>query len=130
MKKIVFVLLIVFLLTSCGTPKVQTFETYFNESGMVEIEKLVIQDGSTGYSKTTTDSQQIEQLLNLIKPIQVIPEKNQEDRTGWRYMITLFQDEKLYSFTLNKIEEIYYHTKQDIHPIVDEYYKALDIEGK
>lgn len=56
------------------------------------------------------------------------PQENQEKRDGWRYGITLMDGEKEFKFTLSQIENTYYDSKPDIHPIVDNYYKQLVIE--
>ena len=129
MKKLLIILTTI-LLTACSAPKVQTFEKYFTNAGMTNVEELIIQDGSTGYTKTTDDPQHIDALLSELKSIEVIPDDNQEARDGWRYGITLVQGEKRYSFALNSIEDIYYHTEPDLHPFVDSFYQNLDVEEK
>ena len=129
MKKLILILSVI-LLTAYSAPKVQTFKKYFTDAWMTNVEELIIQDGSTGYTKTTDDPQHIDALLSELKPIQVIPDDNQEARNGWRYGITLVQGEKRYSFALNSIEGIYYHTEPDFHPFVDAFYQNLDVEEK
>ena len=129
MKKLVFILTAL-LLTACSAPKVQTFEKYFTDAGITEVDELIIQDGSTGYTKTTDDPQHIDAFLSELNPIEVIPDDNQEARNGWRYGITLVQGEKRYLFTLNSIEDMYYHTEPDLHPFVDVFYNNLDVEEK
>ena len=118
MKKLIIILTAI-LLIACSAPKVQTFEKYFTDAGITKVDQLIIQDGSTGYTKTTGDPQHITALLRELNPMEVIPDENQEARSGWRYGITLVQGEKRYSFALNSIEDIYDHTNPDIHPFVD-----------
>lgn len=129
MKKLI-IILITMLLTACSAPKVQTFEHYFTDAGITKVDELIIQDGSTGFTKTTDNPQHIDAFLSELKPMEVIPDDNQEARDGWRYGITLMQGEKRYSFTLNSIEDMYYHTEPDLHLFVDTFYQNLDVEEK
>lgn len=75
---IVFSLFIV--LAGCGL-ETKTL-TEFYEKDLNDVTKLVIVDGSTGSKKTITDKDKIEELLNEMKDIKFIPDKNQEKRTG------------------------------------------------
>ncbi|MFJ7730783.1 hypothetical protein ACIQXF_02695 [Lysinibacillus sp. NPDC097231] len=64
-----------------------------------------------------------------IKNIQFIPEENQVDRSGFRYSIALYQDEKItFSFSLNEVNGNYYYTEPDIYPIIDDFYESLEVE--
>jgi hypothetical protein len=100
----------------------------FYEKNLDDVTKLVIRDGSTGAQKTVTEKGVIEEFLAKIKDIKFIPEKNQETRVGWRYSITLFQDEEeTLKFELTKVEGNYYYTEPDIFPIVDDFYKNLNV---
>ncbi|MBG9455675.1 hypothetical protein ABE61_16795 [Lysinibacillus sphaericus] len=132
MKKSMFRILfvILFLLSACTNAKTQTLEKFYKDAKIETVDKAIIQDGSTGYSKTITKQEQIGELLNLIKDIEFTPLDNQEERTGWRYGIALFDGEKEIIFTLSEIDDIYYDSKPDIYPIVENYYKQLDIEEK
>lgn len=113
--------------TGCGL-ETKTIPEFY-EKNLDEITKIVIVDGSTGYKKTITDSLVIKEFLDKIKDIKFIPEKNQEDRVGWRYSITLFEDKvETFQFGLTQVNEHYYYTNPDIHPIVDDFYKSLDIK--
>ena len=129
MKKSLFLNLLVslFLLAACNNGKTQSLEAFYHDAKIEEVDKVIIQDGSTGASKTITEQQQIDEFLSLIKDIQFTPQDNQEERSGWRYGISLFDGEKEFKFTLNHIDDTYYDSNPDIHPIVDNYYKQLDI---
>ncbi|MGE7675052.1 hypothetical protein ACQKMV_15965 [Lysinibacillus sp. NPDC094403] len=129
MKKSMFLILFVFLvlLSACSNEKKQSLEEFFKDAKIINVDKIIIQDGSTGYSKTITKQEQIGEFLNLIKDIEFTPQDNQEERVGWRYGIALFDGEKEIKFTLNKIDNTYYDSNPDIHPIVENYYKQLNI---
>lgn len=126
-KSAVLLYLIMLITTGCGL-ETKTIPEFY-EKNLDEITKIVIVDGSTGYKKTITDSLVIKEFLDKIKDIKFIPEKNQEDRVGWRYSITFFQDKvETFQFGLTQVNEHYYYTNPDIHPIVDDFYKSLDIK--
>ncbi|MFD2804845.1 hypothetical protein ACFSYB_08250 [Litchfieldia salsa] len=101
----------------------------FYEKDLQNVTKIVIVDGSTGYKKTIADHAVIEEFLGKVKDIKFIPEDNQEARDGWRYSITLSQDDEYtFQFELTTVNDTYYYTEPDIHPIVDHFYKAVDVK--
>lgn len=124
-----FLILFVFLvlLSACTVLKTQTLEEFYRDAKIEKVDKVIIQDGSTGYSKTIVEQEQIDEFLNLIKDIKFTPQENQEERIGWRYGIALFDGKKEFKFTLDEIDNTYYDSNPDIHPIVENYYKQLDV---
>lgn len=120
-------LICLLLLSACSNGKTQSLEGFYKDAKIENVDKVIIQDGSTGYSKTIANQEQIDEFLNLIKEIEYTPQDNQEKREGWRYGITLFDGEKEFEFTLNQIDSTYYDSNPDIHPIVDRYYKQIEI---
>ena len=119
----------ILILSACtnGNGKTQSLEEFYKDEKMEHIETVVIQDGSTGASKTIINHEQIDEFLALVNEIEFTPQENQEKRDGWRYGLTLFDGEKEFKFTLEHINNTYYDSNPDIHPIVDTYYKQLDI---
>ena len=124
---LVLVLIVSCLLTACSA-KTQSLEAFYTEDGIESVDKIVIADGSTGYIKTLTDVKQINEFLGLIKDIEFSPQDNQEKRDGFLYSITLYDGEAQFNFSLNQIDDTYYNTEPDIYPIVDGYYKRLEID--
>ncbi|WP_075617920.1 hypothetical protein [Paenisporosarcina indica] len=117
---------IAFALVGCGL-ETKTLPQFY-EKDLADVTKIVIVDGSTGYKKTVTENEIIKEFLGEIKDIKFIPEENQEKRVGWRYSITVFQDdEQTFQFGLNEVNENYYYTEPDIHPIVDNFYEHLEV---
>ncbi len=114
-------------LTACST-KTQSLEAFYTEDGIKDVDEIVILDGSTGYIKTLKDVEQINEFLALIKDIEFSPQDNQEKRDGFLYSITLYDREAQFNFSLNQIGDTYYNTEPDIYPIVDGYYKSLEID--
>ncbi|WP_019415360.1 hypothetical protein [Paenisporosarcina sp. TG20] len=126
LKVLVGLLLVSSLFAGCGL-ETKTLPEFY-ERDLDDVNKIVIIDGSTGDRKTIIDNVVINEFLSEIKDIKFIPEKNQEGRVGWRYSITLFHDEQTFQFGLTQINEDYYYTEPDIHPIVDNFYRDLDVE--
>jgi hypothetical protein len=121
------ILLFFLVLTGCSLESKTLSEFY--EEDQKDVTKIELFDGSTGYKKVITDKNVVEDFLGMISDIKFKPEENQEDRVGFRYAITLFQEEeKTFSFTLNQVNDDYYYTEPDIHPIVDDFYKSLDVQ--
>ena len=129
MKKTLFLLALLSLLvmSACSNNKPQSLEEFYINAKIENIDKVIIQDGSTGASKTITSQEQIDEFLSFIKEIEFTPQENQEQREGWRYGIILFEGEEVFKFTLSEINETYYDSNPDIFPIVDSYYKQLEI---
>jgi len=101
-------------------------EFYTKDLG--DVTKIVIVKGSTGNKKTIVEKAVIEEFLTKMKEIKFIPEENQEERKGWSYSIRLYKDaEKTFQFELTKVNGNYYYTKPDIYPIVDYFYKNLNV---
>lgn len=130
MKKSLFLLLLfsLLLVSACTNGKTQSLEEFYKDAKIESVDKVIIQDGSTGASKTITQQEQINEFLSLIKDIEFSPQDNQEKRVGWRYGITLFDDEKEFKFTLSEIADTYYDSNPDIYPIIEDYYKQLKID--
>lgn len=131
MKKTFFMKLFVtlLLLSACtnesNNGKTQSLEAFYKEANIEHVDQVIIQDGSTGASKTITKQEDINEFLSLVKEITFTPQDNQEERVGWLYSITLFDGQKEFKFTLNHIDNTYYDTSPDIYPIVENYYKQL-----
>ncbi|MFJ8102509.1 hypothetical protein [Lysinibacillus sp. NPDC096212] len=129
MKRFLFLILLVslYLVSACTNGKTQSLEAFYKDAKIESIDKVIIQDGSTGASKTITKQDQINEFISLIKDIKFTPQDNQEKRVGWRYGITLFDSERKFYFTLSEIDNTYYDSNPDIYPIVENYYKQLEI---
>ncbi|WP_391117235.1 hypothetical protein [Psychrobacillus sp. L3] len=118
---------IMFTLVGCAL-KTETLPEFY-EKDLDDVTKIVIVDGSTGYKKIMIDKVIIQEFLSEIKDINFIPEENQEQREGWRYSITLFQDdEQTFQFGITHVNKNYYYTEPDMLPIVDKFYENLDVQ--
>jgi len=129
MKYFLLLASILCLLSACDNEKshTQTLEAFYEEKGLTEIDKIVLQDGSNGETKTLQDAEQIEEFLSLIKDIEYTPSENQNGMVGWRYRIRLFDQLNEFDFTLSEIDGVYYNSEPDIYPIVGEYYQNIEV---
>lgn len=102
MKKYLFFLSLVslFVVSACTNGKTQSLEGFYKDAGIENIDKVIIQDGSTGASKVITEQKQIDEFIPLIKDIEFTPQDNQEDRSGWRYGVALLDGDQEFKFTL------------------------------
>ena len=116
------------ILSACTDTKgkTQTLQQFYKDANIENIDKVIIQHGS-GVSKTITNQEQIDAFLVLINEIVFTPQEDQEGGVGWAYRITLSDGTKEFDFTLNHINDTYYDSNPEIFPIVDNYYKQLDI---
>ncbi|GHI00664.1 hypothetical protein [Neobacillus kokaensis] len=122
-KLIFFVYFLLLIVAGCQMLDSKTL-TQFYEKELNSVSKIIIVDGNTGYRKTITDKELIDDFLNKIKDIKFIPDENQEQRDGFNYSITLFDEEKeTFQFGLTQVNDTYYHTEHEIYPIVDQFYK-------
>ena len=125
------VLVSLFVLPGCTegskNGKTKTLETFYQDQKIDNIDQIIIQDGSTGASKMITKQPEIEEFLSLIRDVKFTPQDNQEERVGWRYGITLIDGDCEFTFSLHHIDNTYYDSNPDIFPIVDNYYKQLDL---
>ena len=116
------------ILSACADTKgkTQSLKEFYKDANIEHVDKVIIQHGS-GVSKTITNQEQIEAFLALINEIVFTPKENQEGYVGWAYRIALSDGEKEFKFTLGHINDTYYDSNPDIYPIVDNYYKELEI---
>ena len=130
MKRFLFLIVLLCLLvtSACSNTKTKSLEEIYKDSEIEELDKVILQDGTTGASKTISEQSEITKFLSLIKDIAFTPQANQEKGVGWRYRITLDDGDKEFKFTTNKIGDTYYDSNPDILPIVDDYYKQSKID--
>lgn len=116
MKK-VLILLLMIIVCGCQSTSENSNPNQLNSISLTKIypgdlsnvNKVELLDGSTGERKTIVDERIVQEWLNKIKEIELIPEDNQEQRTGYTFGITLFENEKnIFGFIPNEINNVYY----------------------
>lgn len=117
-------LILVLLITGCNL-ETKTFAEFY-EKDLRDVSEIVIVDGNTGEDKRITDKDEIDSFLNKIRNIKFIPEENQEERDGFNYSISLFENnERTFQFGPTQVNENYYYTEPDIHPIINDFNEEL-----
>lgn len=125
-KRLTSLFLCIILLTSCEETEDQSLKGFYKKD-LGDVTQIEITDGSTGYQKTVSDPTFIQNFLEEIQNVQFIRAENQEEKEGFTYSITLSQEAYTFSFALNYVNDRYYYTEPDLYPIVDLYYKNLNI---
>ena len=128
--RLLFILLVL-LLSGCGGGlETKTIEEFY-EKDLTDVSKITIVDGNTGYEVTTIHNKKIQDFIDEIKNIKFIPDEDQGKRDGFRYSITLFEnDEQTLQFGTTEINGNYYHTDPDITSIVDGFFTTTELEKK
>ena len=76
----------------------------------------------------TEEKKGIDDFLNSIKDIQRIPDENQGPKSGFHYAITLYQDgEDSFTFGPTHVNDHYYDTEPNMLPIMDDFYRNLEV---
>ncbi|MGZ7440466.1 hypothetical protein [Paenibacillus sp. TH7-28] len=89
---------------------------------ILQVDKVILVDGSTGARRAIEDRQQITEWISRMKDIELTPDENQEDRTGFMFGISLYEgEEKKLGFIPNLIQGVYYKP----NPEFEGYIKAL-----
>lgn len=57
------------MLSACNGAKTQSLEEFFKDSKIENVDKIIIQDGTTGGSESITEQEQINEFLTLLKDI-------------------------------------------------------------
>lgn len=127
--QVFLVICTLFVLSACTNTKVKTLEEFYTDAKIEQVNQVTIQDGATGEEKTITEQEQVNEFMSLIKDIEFTPQKDQAERVGWNYQITLFDfiNETEFTFAMDKIGDTYYDYYPNIVRIVDQYY--LDLES-
>ena len=60
------------IMSACTGAKTQSLEDFYKDEKIGNIDKVIIQDGSTGASKAITEQKQIDEFLSLTKDIKFI----------------------------------------------------------
>lgn len=74
MKKFIFLIftLNVGILSACTDEKTQSLEGFYEDADIEMVDRVIIQDGTTGASKSITDQERIDEFLSLIKDIEFL----------------------------------------------------------
>ena len=114
------------LLGGCSNYDEKTIEQVLEKGDFMNIEEIIITNGSTGEIKTITDETQIDELLSLINDITLYKDPNQEARDGFLYSLLFKEDSKKLSISNNMVHDTYYTTEPDLAIVLKPFYEQLN----
>lgn len=108
------------LIVGCGSKKTMTFEKIFPGTNKTEeVTSIYIQTDS-GHSKIITSPSKIKEWLKKVKNIKIVQAGNQEPRTGYLYMVNLYNGKKkLFSFTTSQVNDYYIQDNPKLNKSLD-----------
>ena len=65
--------------------KTQSLEAFYTEDGIENVDNVVILDGSTGYTKTLTHIEQINEFLVFNRNVEFSPQ-DKSRKAGWIFI--------------------------------------------
>lgn len=123
--RVIFLLIVLFLVSGCSIQPQTLTEIYPHD--LSRVTKIIIMDGSTGEKRLLSRKADIQNSLNQLSELTLIPDKNQQERDGFLYGVQIYEGNKrTFSFTHNKIEDFYFHTDQDIINIMREMFQEAE----
>lgn len=91
---------------------------------ILQVDKVILADGSTGARRVIEDRQQIAEWITRIKDIKLTPDQNQEDRTGFMFGISLYEgEEKKLGFIPNLIQGVYYKPNSEFEGYIRAFFE-------
>ncbi|MCR8656671.1 hypothetical protein NV377_05030 [Paenibacillus sp. T3-5-0-4] len=88
------------------------------------VDKIELLDGNSGERKIIEDKSEITTFINSIKDIQLIPHENQEDRVGFNFSISLYEDgERVFGFTSTNLNGTYMQTNTEFEKHIRSFFK-------
>lgn len=121
LKKFIAFLILLFVVGCESDSIVLKPTTLSNEypGNISNVDKVELVDGSSGERKIVADKIVVQEWLNQIKDIELMPDENQEGKVGYLFRMALYEGEQnkfeFYSFSLNNV---YYETNQEfVEPI-------------
>ncbi|MDU0328954.1 MULTISPECIES: hypothetical protein [Paenibacillus] len=88
------------------------------------IDQIELVDGSSGESKTVSNNEEIKTIIKNIKDIKLIPDTNQEGRTGWLFRLKFYEKSNVkLDFTPHHMNGIYYENNSELTLILKQLYK-------
>lgn len=122
----VLLLPLVFVLGGCGQaepePSLTTqklSDLYPGDIGNVDY--IEIRSGSTGKLVKVTDKWVIKNWIDEVRNLEFVPDPNQEDRVGYLYWVTLYENQEAkLSFTPSSTGGHYYLHNDQLHKKIEE----------
>jgi|GEM_PF-843692 len=122
--KCLIVVLLLFLF-ACSSKQLKPITLTEKLSPKLEqVNRLIIQSGSTGESREIDDKAVIDDWFSAVGDIVLYPQEDQEKRDGFLYAISLYHDEKnLFQLSLSYIDGVYYHVDDDMYVATEQLFQ-------
>jgi hypothetical protein len=123
------ILLILFLLLSTGS--LTTDETILKPitisqvypGNILNVTKIELIDGTSGQRIKMEEKNEVDQFLNEIKDEKLIPDRDQQPRTGYIFRLALYEGNELkIDFIPNSINKIYYKSNDNLNKKLKEIF--------
>lgn len=129
--KLLFILvsiLTLILLSACkqADPKILKATTIANlySGDILDVDKIVLVDGSTGERLSVMDIDEVTRILELLKDELIIPDENQEASVGYIFRVILFENDKLVmDFIPNQVQGINYKINEKLYQNLKEIFE-------
>jgi hypothetical protein len=96
----------------------------FYPGDLSKVDSIEIRSGSTGELKVFNDVQLVQAWIQTIRNTSLVPDPNQEDRTGFLYTVSLLEGiERKFSFTPNRIDGHYYMHNEELRKHIQELFE-------
>lgn len=106
-----------------------TFEQLY-DADLNAVDYMEIRNGSTGELQKIEDKAAIAAFIEQVRQIELIPEPDQQDRTGFRYSVSLYEKQLLkISFTPTLIAGHYYQSNTAFFQAIEAAYTAAATSG-
>jgi hypothetical protein len=90
----------------------------------LNVDKIVLVDGSTGERLSVMDSDQVTKILGLIKDESIIPEEDQEGSVGYIFRVILYENDKsVMDFIPNQVQGVYYKSNEKLYQNLKEVFE-------
>lgn len=95
------------------------------DADLSAVDYMEIRNGSTGELQKIEDKSAIAAFIAQARAIQLTPEPDQQDRTGFRYSVSLYEQQQLkISFTPTLIAGHYYRSNAEFYQAIEAAYVA------
>lgn len=112
----------------CSSNKLKPITLHEKYSKKLEhVNKMIIMSGSTGGKKEITDQEVIDEWLNEVKDNVLYPLEDQEEKDGFLYAISFYENDKArLTFSLNYIDQVYYDTDTEMLKLTTQLFESYE----
>jgi len=123
------IILLIVIIAGCSKAELQQDVTpkklsELYRGDLQKVNHIEIRSGSTGELKTYSDQSRIQEWITQVDKLSLVPDSNQEGRTGYIYMVSLFEDKELkLSFMNTEISGTYYNHNSELVSAIEQLFE-------